>query len=155
MRLLIIKELSCLRTKNENKEQERRKERKKRSSPSSFYRRGLFCGFFFAWYCCVLCVELSYEVMHLVMLFALFCQTTRKFSQVFKLFFKNIWIGAVNVLPLQTLSGRNRVIDCSIPEARPESCKRLLPPKERVLWKDLHKQRSSTRSEAYSNMCLG
>ena len=46
------------------------------------------------------------------MLFALFCQTTRKFSQVFKLFFKNIWIGAVNVLPLQTLSGKNRVIDC-------------------------------------------
>ena len=45
-------------------------------------------------------------------LFALFCQTTRKFSQVFKLFFKNIWIWVVNVLPLQALSGRNRVIDC-------------------------------------------
>ena len=57
----------------------------------------------------MLCVELLPEVLHLVMLFALFCQTTRKFSQVFKLFFKNIWIGAVNVLPLQTLSGRNHL----------------------------------------------
>jgi len=56
MELLIIRELSCLRTKNKNKEQERRKERKKRSPPSSFYCRGLFYGFFFAWYCSVLCV---------------------------------------------------------------------------------------------------
>lgn len=52
------------------------------------------------------------NIVYLTYLFALFCQTTRKFSQVFKLFFKNIWIGALNVLPLQTLSGRNRVIDC-------------------------------------------
>ena len=52
------------------------------------------------------------NIVYFTCLFALFCQTTRKFSQVFKLFFKNIWIGALNVLPLQTLSGRNRVIDC-------------------------------------------
>ena len=103
MRLLIINELSCLRTKNENKEQERRKERKKRSPPSSLYCRGLFYRFFFAWYCSVLCVELLPEVLHLVMFFALFCQTTRKFSQVFKLFFKNIWREKKIVLPLHSL----------------------------------------------------
>ena len=58
----------------------------------------------------MLCVELSPEVMHLVMLFALFCQTTRKFSQVFKLFFKNIWREKKIVLPLHSLL-RTNVLD--------------------------------------------
>ena len=58
----------------------------------------------------MLCVELLYEVMHLVMLFTLFCQTTRKFSQVFKLFFKNIWRKKKIVLPLHSLL-RTNVLD--------------------------------------------
>ena len=44
MELLIIKELSCLRTKNENKEQERRKERKGRRR-RRFIVEGYFVGF--------------------------------------------------------------------------------------------------------------
>ena len=47
MELLIIKELSCLRTKNENKEQERRKERKGRRR-RRFIVEDAFMGFFFA-----------------------------------------------------------------------------------------------------------
>ena len=41
-----------------------------------------------------------------------------------------------------------------IPEARQKSCIRFLPPKESVLWKDLHKQRSSTRSEMCIYLCI-